>query len=192
MIAVVLDANTLASGAIAGSGTLAAIIDAWEANLFEVFVSDVLLEEVSRTLRKPYFRQRLTAELAERFDALLRRQARFTTVTAHVLGVATRPEDDQVLATAVSAEARYLVTGDAQLQKLVGTCTDAADASARHVQADASLRATGRRRRRAGDSCRRDRRNKACGAWTRARRSVRDGRSPSPGTSRARNRTPRP
>lgn len=118
MIAAVLDANVLASGAIAGSGTLAAIIDAWAENLFEVCVSDILVEEVSRTLQKPYFRRHLSSELAERFDALLRRQARFTTLTTHISGVATHPEDDQVLATAVGAEAQYLVTGDAQLQKL--------------------------------------------------------------------------
>ena len=33
-------------------------------------------------------------------------------------GIATHPEDDVVLATAVSAKARYLVTGDAKLQDL--------------------------------------------------------------------------
>jgi predicted nucleic acid-binding protein len=35
-----------------------------------------------------------------------------------VTGVASHPEDDPILATAVSASADYLVTGDRQLQRL--------------------------------------------------------------------------
>lgn len=35
-----------------------------------------------------------------------------------VTSVATHPEDDLVLATAVSAQVDYLVTGDRQLQRL--------------------------------------------------------------------------
>ena len=118
MITVVLDANVLASGAIAATGTLAAIVDAWRDDRLVVFLSAALRVEVSRTLHEPYFQQRLTPELAARIDALIQRRARLTVVTVQVLGVATHPEDDQVLATAVSARVQYLVTGDAQLQKL--------------------------------------------------------------------------
>ena len=39
-------------------------------------------------------------------------------ITVEVSGVATHPEDDLVLAAAVSAGADYLVTGDKQLLKL--------------------------------------------------------------------------
>ena len=38
--------------------------------------------------------------------------------TVRTSGVATHPEDDQILATAVSAQAEYLVTGDKKLQQL--------------------------------------------------------------------------
>jgi predicted nucleic acid-binding protein len=44
--------------------------------------------------------------------------------------VATHPEDDLILATAVSARADYLVTGDQQLQGL-GTYQDVTVASPR-------------------------------------------------------------
>ena len=37
---------------------------------------------------------------------------------APVHGIATAPEDDLILATAVSGKATYLVTGDRQLQKV--------------------------------------------------------------------------
>ena len=39
-------------------------------------------------------------------------------VTAQVQGVATHPEDDLILATAISGNADYLVTGDRQLLAL--------------------------------------------------------------------------
>ncbi len=39
-------------------------------------------------------------------------------MTISVQGVATHPEDDLILATAVSGGAQYLVTGDRQLLKL--------------------------------------------------------------------------
>ena len=39
-------------------------------------------------------------------------------ITVHVHGVATQPKDDLVLATAVSAGAAYLVTGDRPLQTI--------------------------------------------------------------------------
>jgi predicted nucleic acid-binding protein len=42
----------------------------------------------------------------------------FTAITSPVSGVATHPEDDLILAAAVSAQADYLVTGDARLQAL--------------------------------------------------------------------------
>ncbi|MBI4492031.1 MAG: hypothetical protein HY690_04490 [Chloroflexi bacterium] len=53
----------------------------------------------------------------------MRGEATITPLTAVVQGVATHPEDDLVLATAVSAGADYLVTGDHHLQEL-GTYRD--------------------------------------------------------------------
>ncbi len=118
MTRVVLDTNALASGAIAFQGTLASIIDAWRSGEFGLFVSPPILAELERTLEKPYFRQRLTAEQSSRFIVLLSRAATISPVTVQVQGVATHPEDDLVLATAISAKADYLVTGDANLQQL--------------------------------------------------------------------------
>lgn len=39
-------------------------------------------------------------------------------ITVEVHGVAAHPEDDLVLATALSGQADYLVTGDLKLQRL--------------------------------------------------------------------------
>jgi uncharacterized protein len=115
---VVLDANTLASGAITTIGTLAAILDAWRGGDFSVILSEPILVECERTLQKPYFKRRLTASESSRFMQLLRKRAILSPITVSEQGVATHPEDDLILATAVSAKADYLVTGDTKLQDL--------------------------------------------------------------------------
>jgi putative PIN family toxin of toxin-antitoxin system len=115
---VVLDTNIPASGAIALAGTLASVIDAWHSGEFRLITSQSILLELERTFEKPYFRQRLTPEQCSRFTALLQRRATFTQFTVQVQGVATHPEDDLIIATAVSARADYLVTGDTKFQDL--------------------------------------------------------------------------
>jgi putative PIN family toxin of toxin-antitoxin system len=118
VITAVLDTNTLASGAIAETGTLARIIEAWRTGTFTVIVSLPILRELERTLRKPYFTQRLTSTQRAGFLTLLERQAQLTPLTVEVHGIATHPEDDLIVATAVSAPADYLVTGDRKLRDL--------------------------------------------------------------------------
>ncbi len=78
MIRSVLDTNALVAGAIAESGTLARLIDAWRAGVFNVIVSVPILQEVERALEKPYFTQRLTLPQRAGFLALLGRQAHVT------------------------------------------------------------------------------------------------------------------
>jgi predicted nucleic acid-binding protein len=49
---------------------------------------------------------------------LLRSETTSTPLKVKVQGVATHPEDDVILATAVSVKADYLVTGDSKLQQV--------------------------------------------------------------------------
>lgn len=118
MITVVLDSNVLASGFVRPHGAPGALLGAWRAEAFDLVVSDHILSEVTRTLDKPYFAQRLTTSRRTANIALLRSDATITPLTVPVRGVATHPEDDRVLATAVSAQADYLVTGDHKLLQL--------------------------------------------------------------------------
>jgi uncharacterized protein len=117
---VVLDTNILASGAISATGTLSRIIGAWRSGQFRVIVSAPILDELERTFQKPYFRRYLPDKQSSRFLQLLRKLATVSKITVSVHGVAIHPEDDVILATAVSAKADYLVTGDSKLQQ-VGT-----------------------------------------------------------------------
>ena len=93
-------------------------VRAWQAGQFTLVQSDPLLAEVDRTLANPYFTQRLPAAERQDFLALLRRRAVITPLTVTVAGIATHPEDDVVLATALSGNAQFVVTGDYQLVRL--------------------------------------------------------------------------
>lgn len=118
MISAVLDANILASGSLASRGTIAQLIEAFLANQYQVALSQPILHELQRALAKPYFAQRLPVERRERYLALVRSVAIAVPVTSDVHGVATHPEDDLVLATALSARAQYVVTGDLPFRRV--------------------------------------------------------------------------
>lgn len=118
MIAAVLDTNVLASGAIARSGAVALALDGVASGAFQLVLSDEILAELERTLAKPYFAARLPADLVARYVSGLKALALITPLTRTVSGVATHPEDDAILSTALSAAADYLVTGDKRLQAL--------------------------------------------------------------------------
>jgi predicted nucleic acid-binding protein len=78
------------------------------------------VREVFRTLGSHRIRRKYPIDEidAVRLRAFLESDLAYTPITVHVSGVATHPEDDLVLATAVSAEADYLVTGDRHLLSL--------------------------------------------------------------------------
>jgi uncharacterized protein len=129
VISAVIDTNVLASGFIGfatPASTPGAIVRAWRDGQFELVVSEPIIAELEHTFQDPYFTRRLSDQ--DRLEAvtLLRTQAVITAITVSVQGVATHPEDDVILATAVSYANHtaspvtpvWLVTGDKQLQKL--------------------------------------------------------------------------
>lgn len=120
MITAVVDTNVLASGFVRGlrASPPVQIVDAWHSDRYTLIVSEHIITELTRTLADPYFQSHIGADQAVRLLTLLKRRAILIAVTIEVHGVATHPEDDLILATAVSAEAQYLVTGDAKLQRL--------------------------------------------------------------------------
>ena len=123
MTTVTIDTNVLASGFVGDPRVSppAAILDAWRQRLFTVALSEHIFGEPSDTFALSYFRRRLSAAEAEANVTLLRQRTRIVPLTVSVAGVATHPEDDLVIATAVSASADYLVTGDRPLIRRVPT-----------------------------------------------------------------------
>jgi len=117
---VTADANILASGALRRHADAAPVrfIDTWRSGRFSLILSDVIIAEVEHTFTKPYFQHTMPADDRDAFLQLLRRRALLTPLTVSVTGIATHPEDDQVLATALSGNAQLVVTGDYKLVRL--------------------------------------------------------------------------
>lgn len=122
MITAVLDTNVLVSGLVGQRRRPltppAALIAAWRSGEFELVLSADILMEVERTLQKPYFSHRISNDQRLQLLTVLRRRSRIVRLTKRVTGVASHPADDLVLSAAVSAGARYLVTGDGPLLAL--------------------------------------------------------------------------
>lgn len=116
---ITLDTNTLASGALSTEDSPPTLIlDAWREGRFTLVISTDILTELERTLAKPYFASHIpTAEIVA-LKALLLQYAVLAPVSGKVSGVASHTEDDRILEAAVAGKSTYLVTGDAQLQKL--------------------------------------------------------------------------
>lgn len=122
MIVAVVDTNVLVSGIVgliaASDRPPARILRLLQVKRFEMVLSEHIIAEVRRTQEKPYFRKTLPASKAAEARISLAHEARLVPISVLVSGVATHAEDDVVLATAVSAGADYLVTGDVALLRL--------------------------------------------------------------------------
>lgn len=122
MIRAVLDTNVLASGIASFHQPTppAQVIKKWRAGEFQMIVSQPILDELKNTLEKPYFQKYISPKQVAGTISLFEQEAVVAPVTISVQGVATQPEDDLIIATAVSAKANYLVTGDGPLLRKVG------------------------------------------------------------------------
>ncbi len=121
MISAVLDTNVLASGVVGilrPTSTPGQIIRYWQGARFCLVLSEHIHTELAHTFDDPYFQRRLSDAERVNFLVALRQEAVTVPNTVTVQGVATHPEDDLILATAVSAQADYLVPGDSKLQAL--------------------------------------------------------------------------
>jgi putative PIN family toxin of toxin-antitoxin system len=120
VISAVLDTNTIVSATIVPQGMPGQILQAGRSQRFRWVTSLVIIEEVSRALHRPRIQRKYQISTADvnRVRELLERETIVSPIGTQVQGVATHPEDDLILATAVSAQVDYLVTGDQQLQRL--------------------------------------------------------------------------
>jgi putative PIN family toxin of toxin-antitoxin system len=120
VISAVFDTNIIVSGTIVAGGIPDQLLQAARAGRFTLVTSHVIVAEVVRALSRDRVRRkyRIAGDDIERVRQLLEQELASTPITVRVVGVATHPDDDLILATAVSARADYLVTGDAQLQRL--------------------------------------------------------------------------
>lgn len=120
MIQVTLDVNVLVSGFPASSGTPAELIERWLGREFALILSEHILTEAAEAWEQPYWAARYTADQVQKALAVLRERATIVVPVTTVHGVGEDEEDDLVLATAISGNATYLVTGDKAMQALRG------------------------------------------------------------------------
>jgi putative PIN family toxin of toxin-antitoxin system len=91
-------------------------MDHWRNETFHLVISRHIIDEVRRAWGKPYWRNRVPHDRLERAIHLLELEAEVVPITAHVEGVASHAADDLVIATAISGNAEFLVTGDMKLR----------------------------------------------------------------------------
>lgn len=118
MIKATYDTNTLVSGTTIAQGPVAFVINSWINDEIEMITSESLINELKRTLAKPYFTSRLTTKQRQEFVDLVQRRAIIVQITTPIPSITTHQEDNIVLATAESGNASYIVTGDYGLQNL--------------------------------------------------------------------------
>lgn len=115
----VLDTNVVASGLL-WNGAPAQLIDAARADEVELFSSRTLLAELTRILRRAKFDKAITASGLS-LDELVLGYAELVTLVAPIEippTVLRDPDDDHVLACAVTASAELVVSGDRDLLDL--------------------------------------------------------------------------
>lgn len=118
MILLTPDANVLASGITHEHTPPGRLLGEWSAGRIQFVVSEPLLKEVQQALAKPYFQRLRPIDVLTREIAALSTGSVMVEVSRSVQGVATHPEDDVILATALSGSAAFLVTGDHDLLRL--------------------------------------------------------------------------
>jgi putative PIN family toxin of toxin-antitoxin system len=114
----VLDTNVLASGTIDRDTAPSQIITRWLAGRYALVVSDPIIDEFQRVLDDVYFQRMSSPATVATILAGLRIVGLIVPLNPNVERVATHPEDDLILATAIAGAADYLVTGDRKLLAL--------------------------------------------------------------------------
>ncbi|MBI2885343.1 MAG: putative toxin-antitoxin system toxin component, PIN family [Candidatus Omnitrophica bacterium] len=112
---VVLDTNVLVSG-VFWAGSAGRILELWAKDKFEVVVSPEILREYTRLLAE--FERADVSGLADAWTVFIAQHATVINLTGHPPRLCRDPDDDKFLHCALSAGARYVVSGDKDLLSL--------------------------------------------------------------------------
>lgn len=117
---IVFDTNTLVSGVISADGPPRRLLDGARAQVFEMCSSAVLLAELLEVLSREKFAARLAQAGLTPFGIVgeLRRMARMVTPDDVPRVIKNDPDDDHIVACAVTAQADFIVSGDKHLHSL--------------------------------------------------------------------------
>ena len=113
MTRIVFDSNVLVS-ALLFSDSIPSRAFLGALDLGTVLISNALMEELSRVLRRDRFDRYLTRKERDQFLESLILESELIEITERIRACSD-PEDDWVLELAVSGDAGYIVTGDSDL-----------------------------------------------------------------------------
>lgn len=116
---VVLDTNIWISGLLLPKSTAGEIIDAWKHNKFDIVISQPILDELKKVLSYPKIQKRLQWDdhKIEQYLSLLTFFTEFVQLEElkDQTNIVRDPNDRVILATLLTSQAHYLVTGDKDL-----------------------------------------------------------------------------
>lgn len=116
ILKVCLDSNVLVSGMLFRHGNPYKIISTWTKDQFELIISQGMLEEIFRSIKR--VRQHTKIKASESYIQntlwLLRRQKIVKPVKKSAIKIRD-PKDNLIISTAISGNADYLITGDNDL-----------------------------------------------------------------------------
>lgn len=114
---VIFDANIYLSFFLTQGDTIAAIFDAWQNNMFEVYASPEIITEVKRVFLYPKLQKYLTKNDVNKLSYLLDRIV-VKIYPSEKMDFSRDPDDAIYLEAAFACKADYLVTGDRDLLDL--------------------------------------------------------------------------
>lgn len=118
----VLDTNLLVSALIVPRGLPHQLITEWRQRRFRLLVSDAVLAEYAAVLTRPHFAEKygLTPTVIAALLRRMRAEGERVIPTGTVPVAVRDAKDIHLLAAALSGDAEYLITGDADLLVLNG------------------------------------------------------------------------
>jgi putative PIN family toxin of toxin-antitoxin system len=113
---VVLDTNILVSSTLGPMGRPAAIMKALQEGLYELVLSESIMDEYRDAMGGPDVRKRFRYTDFQIEEAVQGFRALSTVVEPDLsVRVAPDPDDDHIIGCAIAGEADYIVTGDNKL-----------------------------------------------------------------------------
>lgn len=112
---VVLDVNVFVSAVVTPTGVARSVVEAGIGGRFDYVACPALLAELADVLARPKIRRLVLGDVADRFIADVRGGARLEPDPTETSPVSRDPDDEYLVALAISVSADALVTGDADL-----------------------------------------------------------------------------
>lgn len=120
MLKVVLDTNQFVSSLLSARGASAQVLQMWRERVYLLVVSRAIQQEIERVLSYPTIRTkyRLASQDVTALMDLIEREAVIVSDPPALHVITADPDDNEVLAAAVAADADYSVSGDQHLLAL--------------------------------------------------------------------------